>query len=157
LGWQMPEGMTGFAAAALSRDGRTLAWGAGDRVERWDLAAGRRLEALTVENGIASAVAIAPDGKTLAFGEDDMKSTNGRIRIVDAATRQATVAPFELADVPGAQEGGRGWVVALAFDPSGRRLVSDSYSGDVIIWDLAARTSVLPLTESEPLPPVLDL
>ena len=157
LGWQMPEGMTGFAAAALSRDGRTLAWGAGDRVERWDLAAGRRLEALTVENGIASAVAIAPDGKTLAFGEYDMKSTNGRIRIVDAATRQATVAPFELADVPGAQEGGRGWVMALAFDPSGRRLVSDSYSGDVIIWDLAARTSVLPLTESEPLPPVLDL
>ena len=51
--------------------------------------------------------------------------------------------------VAGGGEAGRGWIVALAFDPGGRRLVTRSYTQELIVWDLDTGTA-LPLGDGAP-------
>ena len=142
LGWRPPEAVTGFTAAALSPDGRLFGWASDDRVELRDLETGRRLEPIAVEGGVAVAVAFAPDGRSIAFAEYDHGTGRGRLRTVDLATRRATSPPIAIGDQPGAGEQGLGWIVALAFDAGGRRLVTRSYSQELIVWDLETGTAL---------------
>ena len=125
-----------MTAAALSPDGRVLGWASDDRVELRDLETGRRLEPIAVEDGAAVAVAFAPDGRSIAFAAFEHSSGRGWLRAVDLSTRRPASPPIALADEPGGGEAGRGWIVALAFDPGGRRLVTRSYTQELIVWDL---------------------
>jgi WD40 repeat protein len=99
----------------------------------WDVAAGRRIRALTTEPGGAHgflAIAISPDGRRLAAGGFDLT-----IKIWDLNTGT------RLRDL-----GGHGsQVTGLAFAPDGRRLASASSDRTIRIWDPVFGQGVLVL------------
>jgi WD40 repeat protein len=137
LGWQPSQAVTSMTGAALSSDGRRLAWTSDDVVRLWDVEAGHSLGSLPIDVGSAQAVAFSPDGRLLVFASYDLSSRLGRIHVVDAATLEPALPPISVAEGD-SREGGRGLIVELAFGSLGRRLVSHSYSGDLIAWDLEA-------------------
>ena len=109
-------------ALAFASDGALLCAAADRRVTRWDLAAGR-VEAVVQEfPSRTSALAVRDDG--------DLAAASGlgetAVRVFDAKTG-AAAARFE---------GHRHLVLALAFSPDGRRLVSASADSTLLIWAL---------------------
>jgi WD40 repeat protein len=155
FGWQMRDTVTGFAGAAMSPGGQLLAWGSADAVDIMDLRQGRQLAPIAVPKTTVSSVAFSPDGKRLAFAENEKPASPGRIHVIDLATRQPVRSPLAIEDIPGARESGHGFVVALAFSPDGRRIVTRSYEGSIVIWDLEKGTSK-DVPESG-VPQILDL
>jgi len=145
LGWRLREAATGFTAAALSPDSRLLAWGSADSVNIMDLAAGRRLAPIEVPDKTVTAVAFSPDSQLLAFADVEYPSLSARIHVVSTATHRSSFSPPALPEQ----------IVALAFGPDGRRLVSRSYGGQAVVWDLEKAVALSPALESAP--PVLDL
>ncbi len=138
------------SARRLSPDGRWLAWASDAAVELWDLVAGRLGEPIAVSAGAAVAVAFGPDSRSIAFAElEQQPRFAGRIRWLDLATRRPLAEPIELP-----LESGHSWVVALAFEPAGGRLISRSYDQGLRLWDLrtrSARPLLGPETLEEPL------
>jgi WD40 repeat protein len=155
LGWRLRDTVTGFAGAALSRNGQLLAWGSGDAVDIMDLHRGQQLTPISLSKTTVSAVAFSADGKRLAFAENEQPTSPGRIHVVDTATRQPVRPPFAIGTNPDAGESGRGFVVALAFSPDGRRIVSRSYDGSILVSDVEKGTSTNALDNAVPY--VLDL
>lgn len=139
----LPEGAQ-VRQAAFTPDSRALAvelsTGAVVLVE---LATGRPRQTLTAPAGAAAtggvtvsalvlagrgqisgpALAVSPDGRWLAQGRDD-----GRVRVWDLASGK----------VHQELSGHRGHAVTVAFDGSGRRLVSGSGDTTALVWDVPA-------------------
>ena len=92
----------------LSPDGKTLAAAKGDGVELWDLASGRGLPPLTIDQTGVTAVAWAPDGKRLATASRDLA-----LVIADFESRKIL---HRHAAAPGAP------VELMEFSPDGRNL-----------------------------------
>src|SRR5205085_151085 len=110
-------------AVALSGDGKTLAWGAGEgEMGVWQPATGGDLGRFQGQRGTISALAFVPNGRMLA-------SADGKtIRLWDVATLKCR---RELA-------GHTNQVLALDCSPDGRTLVSGSDDGTALVWDLYA-------------------
>jgi WD40 repeat protein len=156
-----------FTFPSFSRDGRMVASGDfGGPVHVWDLA-GRERTLAGDEPGAAVAAAFSPDGSLVASAGTsvagpvrvyDVKAGRSRVlrfpafgkyAIAMAAPARVAVAgdkhgggfPILLMDVDGTHPqrltGHTDWVDALAFDSSGRHLVSGSFDGTARIWDLA--------------------
>jgi WD40 repeat protein len=115
--------------AAVSPDGKLLAWGAAREWAPEDdkaivyLCEAETGKVLWYEKGAAGlgdALAFSPDGKLLAVG--------GRtVKLHDAATGK----------VKGEFDGHRGVVGALAWAADGRRLASGSADSTAMVWDVA--------------------
>ncbi|MFF5211198.1 WD40 repeat domain-containing serine/threonine-protein kinase [Streptosporangium sp. NPDC000396] len=109
-----PAGISGrdVSAAAFTPDGRTLAWGLGERVVLWDVERGARLGVLNVK-GFQSTLRFSPDGRVLlTVGE--------RVRLWDMATRR------EIGLLPADTN-----ALDLAFSPDGRIVNAVARDGSV--------------------------
>ena len=150
LGWRLKNAVTGIAGAALSADGHLLAWASADSVNIMDLQRGEQLPPIAVSDSTVTAVAFSRDGKRLAFADSKQPGAPGRVQAVDIATRQPVMTPLSIMDEPGAAESGRGFVVALAFSPDADRIVTRSYEGSVLVWNLEKGTPVAPAQTGMP-------
>jgi RNA polymerase sigma factor (sigma-70 family) len=124
-GFPLPAG--GATAAAVSPDGRVLAWGdIRGRVHLWDLAARREVRQLGGLAGYVLALTFSPDGRTLAAG-------GWRGIVLWEATTGGERARFasHLGDT-----------TALAFAPDGRALASGGSDTTALVWDVTG--GVLP-------------
>jgi WD40 repeat protein len=121
-GGRRPDGN----AVALSRDGGLLAAAlGGSRVEVWDVTARDRLLAVEADP-LAGCVGITPDGKVL----------------VAAGVRHYRVRSWDVAS--GKELNVYGGYVrrvrSIAFDGSGRTMVTGSGDGSVAVWDVSTRS-----------------
>jgi len=110
-----------IAAAAFSPDGRrlvTFGFGSRQAVRLWDLGTG---EPLWGRDGNA-AFAFSPDGKVLAIAGKDHA-----IHLLETAGGKER----------GSFRGHDGPINSIAFLPGGKRLVSSSEDGTILIWALA--------------------
>jgi WD40 repeat protein/serine/threonine protein kinase len=119
---------------AWSPDGRRCVSGANDGILRlWDALAGRELqryEAPVKEKETRPrtlCVALAPDGQSALFGTDTAL-------LLWSLTEKP---PRLLARTPGA-------VLAVAFSPDGKRIVSGGTDGQVRLWDVRSGKEVRP-------------
>jgi RNA polymerase sigma factor (sigma-70 family) len=123
---RIPTRMNDGFHLAFSPDGRALASANGDgSIHLWDPATGRSLRQIRGHKpGPCYGVAFSPDGKTLVSGGLDKM-----IRLYDVATGEERRV----------LEGQRAWVMAVAFTPKGRCLVSVGGHDDpsMILWDVA--------------------
>ena len=125
----------GVATLAFAPDGRTLASANYDgTISLWETATGReRLRINPDKSGgdVSLAVtAFSPDGRTLASGGQDRV-----VRLLDLATGR------ERARLTG-HEGG---ILAVAFAPHGRALVSASTDGTALVWKVPAAAGDAPV------------
>jgi WD40 repeat protein len=154
LGWRPKGAATGFAGGAVSPDGHLLAWASADSVNIMDLQRGEQLAAIPVPNRTVTSVAFSRDSKRLAFAESEQITAPGRVHVVDVATHQPLMPPLLIGNEPGAAESGGGFVVALAFSADVDRIVTRSYDGSIVVWNLKKGTPVAPAQAG---PFVLDL
>lgn len=118
---------------AFSPDGRLLASASYDRsVILWDVATGQQVGQRLIGHGYyALSVAFSPSGATLFSGGVRASTVGsgfqGELILWDVATGQQLGDPF-LAHNMGAK--------GLAVSPDGRRLISVSYDGTVIVWNV---------------------
>src|SRR5262249_47263828 len=92
----------------------------GGSVRFWELASGKVRRILKVK---AKCAALSPDGRTIALA-----GGAGTIGLRDLYTDE------EL----GALEGHKGAVLALAFTPDGRKLISGGDDTAVLVWNMAS-------------------
>jgi WD40 repeat protein len=105
-------------------DGKTLAFGVGGQIRRWDMKTESFLEPLGQTSDAPSCCgAFSPDGRLLASGTHEQ-----RIRAWDLATGRER-PPLV---------GHLGRVSAVAFAPDGRTLASGSWDRSVRLWSVAA-------------------
>jgi WD40 repeat protein len=113
----------GAAGVAISRDGSIVLTGGRDNlVKLWDVATGTLLKTFTGHANWVEHVALSPNQRYAASGS----SIDGIIKVWDAASGK------ELQEL----RGHAGSITGLAFSPDGLTLLSGSWDGSVIAWDL---------------------
>jgi RNA polymerase sigma factor (sigma-70 family) len=126
---------------AFAPDGKTLASGAGDILNRdnvvrlWDVGTGKELRQCRGHRAPVRCFAFAPDGKTLASGSGDQT-----VRLWEAATGK------ELHRL----RGHRGMVWSVAFSPDGRTLASAAEDRTIRLWEPAGGKERQRLAVREP-------
>ncbi|HEY1377145.1 MAG TPA: protein kinase [Gemmataceae bacterium] len=107
----------------------------GFEVVAWDVDTGRRERAFAGEAGSISVIAISPDGRLLAAGG----ATKSRGTAGDAAA-PGIVHLWDLTTgkPAGTLSGDSTSVIAAAFSPDNRRLVTASRGGDLRLWDVTS-------------------
>lgn len=145
--------------SAVSEDGKLLAAVTGDRVQIWDLDAGKAGALLETGHGGDVSAAFDPDGKTLATGGAD-----GLVKLWDVPEgKLRSTLTWQIAD----DKDRHREVYSLAFDPGGKKLAVGGHYYDkamadkdpdgrlryfvVWVWDLAGGTGKL-LTSHEKVP-----
>ncbi|MFO0807290.1 MAG: WD40 repeat domain-containing protein [Gemmataceae bacterium] len=123
------RGHTGaLLTAVVSADGRTLATRANDNsIRLWETATGGERLRIDHANHFLTCtqnLAISADGRTVAAA-DQVGTT---VVVWDTATGR------RIADFAGHSE----QLIAMEFTPDGRRLVSGSYDGTLLVWDVEA-------------------
>ena len=125
--------------ATLSPDGRFLATRDPDDHSRgqfkdspvvlWELASGQQAATIEVHEGFNRlSHPFSPDGRLLASASDLREPTRGStVRVWDLATGRE-VRRFE---------GHLGQVIAIAFTPDGRSVVSGSEDATALVWDVS--------------------
>jgi len=138
-----PAGTGVFADRAISPDGKTVAAAGRDTVAFWDVASGKPIRQIVVDESDLRKIAFSPDGRTLATAGADriMSGTPGRdwrVRLWEVATGR------ELHSQPGH----RSFIQSLAVFPNGKTVASACWSGGwdkpstIRIWDRATGKQV---------------
>ncbi len=143
---------SGFYAAAISPDNNFLAAAPRDEktVRLWDFRS-KTGSHLSLESGVANAVAYSSDGQLLSVGiqECDSKVENlldkGECQLWDAAGKK-------VATLKGSGQA----VNAVAFVPDSRQLVVGDRTGKVYLWDTAKKDKELAILPGK-LGPILAL
>ena len=117
------------ALIAFSPDSNTIACGNGRTIELWDVNTGAHLRSFK-QHRLAHVVAFSPNGGILASGAN-------AIDLWDVKTGEK-VKTFA---------GHINYATALAFSPDGNTLVSGSITGNVRLWNVAARGQIDYLAE----------
>jgi WD40 repeat protein len=117
----------------------------------WNLDSGKRLNSFQDHQGTVNCVSYSPDGRFLASGGEDRlvlvrEATTGEIR--HRLSKEGTDSQRQRADSPRAlafNDASRprglvlklhsGGILSLAFDASGRQLLTGSSNGQAILWD----------------------
>jgi hypothetical protein len=116
-------------AAAVTRDGRFVAFASADKTVRlWDVEGNRDVRRCIGHTASLWSVVFSPDGKRLLSGGKDAS-----LRLWDVETGR------ELRKFEGHED----LVTALAFSPDGKRALSGGLRGEVYLWDLE-KTKPLP-------------
>lgn len=113
----------------FSPNGKSLAFDQGDRVVLWDVAAGKERASMAVPpRRFPSSLAFAPDGKTVAvaLGIGGRNVELGEALLCDASTGKERLH----------LRGHIGGVLALAFSPDGRTLVTGGSDARIKLWDV---------------------
>jgi RNA polymerase sigma factor (sigma-70 family) len=148
---RVPSDQVVVVSATFSPDGRIFATGGVDRtVGLWETASRLPIATLRGHDRSVAAVAFSPDGRVLASADGGPQS-----RFWQAQQFPLPPQKIHLWDVVSGEqlallEGHESDVTALAFSPGGQRLVSGLANGTVLIWDVAARTTI-------PMPAVAEL
>jgi serine/threonine protein kinase/WD40 repeat protein len=124
---------TGADGVAFQPRSARLASGGGDRnIFLWDVDSCQAILHFSAGPTWVAALAFSPDGSTLASGIGRHSNETGPenpLRLWDSKTGSLQSAP----------QGFNDGVLALAFDPSGRKIAAGDVGGNVAIWDTAAR------------------
>jgi WD40 repeat protein len=118
-------------AAAISRDGRRLAFGDADKVVRVCDAQGNELHALAGHAEPIYSLCFSPDGRYLASGAGKF-GVSGEAKVWDLT------APGTGATLTGV----RRTILALSFSPDGRRATGVDDSGGIVVWDVSTAGEV---------------
>jgi WD40 repeat protein len=102
--------------------GRTLSTWSGHEFVLWDAPTGRLLFEKRWDKEGITVSRFAPNGRTIALGTSDHT-----VRLLDSLTGQ------EIRRWSGHED----TVTSLAFSPDGRRLVSGSWAGNGLVWEVA--------------------
>lgn len=126
---------------SFRKDGKVLASASGDStIKLWDVATGQRLDTLSQPQKEQYAVAFHPNGQVLyAAGVDN------RIRF----WRISETAQEGSNTIIDAKFGHEGAILALAFSPDGKQLISTADDGTAKIWDATSMTAKV-LLEKQP-------
>ena len=117
------ETETARPAIALSPDQRTLAVAYSETtVWLWDLETWKRVGTLEGLQGCAHALAFSPDGTSLAAGDE------ANVHVWNTTTGQLAWRGM----------GNSSGILAVAYSPQGKFLVTGSYDSLVVIWDAAS-------------------
>ncbi len=136
--------MAGISGVAFTPDGKHIVSASIDKTVRvWSVDTGRTVRLIRGEArgdaGSIDTMALSPDGRWLAVGGRFHKADRavaGAIRLYDFASGRLETL------LKGHQEP----VLALAFSPDSKRLISGSWDKTAIIWDLGSRQQVLRLS-----------
>jgi WD40 repeat protein len=120
---------------ALSPDGRWLALDAGNRVDLWDLDAGKPVSRLDMGEGRVTALSFRPDGKHLAMAVvDEVRGKRAWGVMVKELASGKTAANL----TGGEEELVKGNVLAaLAFTPDGQQVLGAGEKG-AYVWEVAS-------------------
>jgi len=127
---------------AFSPNGNTLvSCGAGRDLKLWDVVSGRELRTMRGNTGSVNAVAFSPDGGTIVTGGSNIY-TGGTI-VSGGADSYTEDNSLKLWDAASGRKlrtlkGHEGEVLAVAFSPDGRTIVSGDRAKTLKIWDVAS-------------------
>jgi hypothetical protein len=116
----------------------------------WDLASGRALFTVPGHLGGIWSVAYSPDGRQFLTGGGDGEN-NGKLWDAETGRLVRTFPPrggadwLESGPLARPREGHWQRVEVVAFSPDGKRVLSGSNDGRVIVWDTASGDSLLTL------------
>jgi serine/threonine protein kinase/WD40 repeat protein len=123
-----------IASVNTSSDGNLLAAGIGSRIVVWDIV--EDSVRLTIDNGgtFEGEVVTGPRGDKVVFSPDDRvlaaADIKHRVRFWDAQTGDPLYTPLTI-PVPEGE-----LIHSIAFSPDGSRLMVDTFTGIITVWDV---------------------